>query len=94
MNRGFQICSMVLRCKLRDSPAVPHSMLAAAAVTCLCLHYTYLSYMTDCHFVYVILLECCSNALYSTSTFLSNLLLSPIESQFYTAVMAADNVEK
>ena len=30
-------------------------------MACLCLHYTYLSYMTDCHFVYVILLErCCS----------------------------------
>ena len=36
------------------------ALYAAAAVACLCLHYTYLSYMTDCYFVYVILPECCS----------------------------------
>ena len=66
-------CSVVQQCKLRDSPAVQHSIYAAAVVVCLCLHCTYLSYMSDSYFVYVILPEHCS--LYGSSTLLSNLLL-------------------
>ena len=34
-------------------------------MACPCLHYTYLSYMTDCHFVYVILPERCCSAGFS-----------------------------
>ena len=49
-----------------------HSMQLAATVASLCLHYTYLSYITDCHFVYILLPQRCC---YSSSTLPSQLLL-------------------